>query len=80
MPKRENDPCHDKEAAKMVDKHITTHRKSHKGMSEQMANEINRHQAEKVQRKIGSRKMHPSKPKQGYTPNRSGVDVFFPKV
>ena len=60
----------------MVDKHITMHRKSHKGMSEEMANEINRHQAAKVQRKMSTRKIHSSKPKQGYTPSRPGVDKF----
>lgn len=50
------------------------HRRGEKGMSEQMANEINRHQAAKAMRKMGSRKIHSSKPKQGYTPQRSGVD------
>lgn len=52
-----------------------SHKKGEKGFSEQMANEINRHQAVKTQRKMGSRKIHTSKPKQGYTPNRSGVDI-----
>lgn len=51
------------------------HRKGEKGFSEQMANEINRHQASKAMRKMGSRKIHSPKPKQGYTPNRSGVDT-----
>lgn len=59
----------------MSDKHIPTHKKGQKGFSEQMANQINRQQAVKVQHKIASRKMHPSKPKQGYTPQRSGVDT-----
>ena len=54
---------------------ITTHRHSGKGFSEQMANELNRHQAAKTMRKMGSKKMHSPKPKQGYTPQRSSVDT-----
>lgn len=54
---------------------ISTHRRGAKGFSEQMANEINRHQAVKVAHKIASKKIHTSKPKQGYSPMRSGVDI-----
>lgn len=51
------------------------HSRGQKGFSEQMANEINRQQATKVHRKIVANKFHPPKSKQGYTPNRSGVDT-----
>lgn len=54
---------------------ITTHRPSARGFSEQLANEINRRQAAKTLQKMGAKKMHPSKPKQGYSPMRSGVDI-----
>lgn len=59
----------------MAMKHISTHKKGEKGFSEQMAHEINKHQASKALSKMGARKMHQSKPKQGYTPQRSGVDT-----
>lgn len=59
----------------MSEKRTTLHKRGHQGMSEQMANEINRQQASKAMRKMGSRKIHTSKPKQGYTPQRSGVDI-----
>lgn len=54
---------------------ISTHRPSAKGFSEQMANELNRQQAAKTLRKMGAKKMHPPRTKQGYTPQRSGVDT-----
>lgn len=54
---------------------ISTHRHSARGFSEQLANEINRHQAAKVQHKMAAKKIHTSKPKQGYSPMRSGVDT-----
>lgn len=54
---------------------ISTHRHGAKGFSEQMANELNRKQAIKVQHKMASKKIHTSKPKQGYSPMRSGVDI-----
>jgi len=59
---------------------ITMHRRGQQGMSEAMANELNRQSATKVMRKMGTKKIHSSKPKQGYTQNRPGVDVFHPKV
>ena len=51
-----------------------SHKKGQKGFSEAMANELNRHQAAKVQRKMTSTKIHKSKPKQGYTPSRPSLD------
>lgn len=54
---------------------ISTHRHGAKGFSEQMANELNRKQAIKVQHKMAAKKIHTSKPKQGYTPQRSSVDT-----
>lgn len=59
----------------MTEKKISTHKHGEKGFSDQMANEINKHQATKALRKMHSTKMHPSKPKQGYTPNRPSVDI-----
>jgi hypothetical protein len=59
----------------MEQRHISSHRKSPKGFTEQLANEINRKQSEKVLRKMHATKMHAPKQKQGYTPNRSGVDT-----
>lgn len=54
---------------------ITAHGRSAKGFSEQMANAINAKQAAKTLRKMGATKIRASKPKQGYTPQRSGVDT-----
>jgi len=51
------------------------HRRDTKGMSEAMANELNRQQAAKVQRKMSSTHIRSPKVKQGYTPNRSGLDT-----
>jgi len=59
---------------------ITGHRRGSQGMSESMANELNRQSAAKVMRKMGGKKIHSSKPKQGYDQHRPGVDVFHPKV
>ena len=59
----------------MTEKKISTHKHGGKGFSEQMANELNKHQAAKVLKKMHATKMHSSKPKQGYTPQRSGVDI-----
>lgn len=46
----------------------------HKGFSAELANQINKHQATKVQHKMNSRHIKTSKPKQGYTQHRPGVD------
>lgn len=58
----------------MSEKKVTLHRRSQQGMSEQMANEINRKQAINTMRKMGARKMHPPKKGQGFTQHRPGVD------
>ena len=58
----------------MSEKKVTLHKRSQQGMSEQMANELNRHQATKVMRKMGARKTVSPKPRQGYTQHRPGVD------
>lgn len=65
---------------KMSTHKATGHKRGSQGMSESMASELNRQQAAKVIHKMGGKKMHSSKPKQGYTQHRPGVDVFHPKV
>lgn len=59
----------------MTQRRVTMHRRDTKGMSEAMANELNRQQAAKVQRKMSSTHIRSPKVKQGYTPNRSGLDT-----
>jgi len=58
----------------MTQRRVTMHRRDTKGMSEAMANELNRQQAVKVQRKMGATHIRSPKVKQGYSPNRSALD------
>ena len=59
----------------MTEKHVPLHKKGAKGFSDAMANAINAKQAHRVQKKMNTTKMHPPRAKQGYTPQRSSVDI-----